>query len=132
MPPGVQGLLDDEEVFVAPVTAQAAGQGVAAGFDAMVFERGELLRVTLAGEDGQTGDAGQVADDVVDLEVHLGEGLLQMLHMAGSVTDEIGAMAQEGADGSWRARGRPSGGIGATDNRSRRSCGRGGFWRGGR
>ena len=90
MPPGVQGLLDDEEMFGAPVTVEAAGDGVAAGLDAMIFEGGELLRIALAGEDGledgQAGDAGQIADDVVDLEVHLGEGFLQVLDMAAGVT----------------------------------------------
>ncbi len=97
--PGVQRLLQDEEVFSAPVALQAAGDGVAAGFDAMVFQGGKLLRVAFAGENGfedeQAGDAGQVADDVLNLEVHLRERLVQMADMVGGVTDERVAMAQE-------------------------------------
>ena len=104
MPPGIQGLPDHEEMFVTPVTVEAASQSVPAGFDAMIFEGGELLRVALTGQDGiensQAGDAGQVADDVMDLEVHLGEGFLQVLHVAGTITDEVGPMAQERTNGA--------------------------------
>ena len=102
--PSFEGLPDDEEVFGAPVAMEAAGEGVAAGFDARVLEGGELVRIPFAGEDGvedgQAGDTGQIADDVVDLEVHLGEGFLEVLDVATGVPDEIGAMAQEGADGA--------------------------------
>ena len=104
MPPSIQGLLNDEEMLGVPVTVQAAGNRVAAGLDAMIFQGGELLRIAFAGEDGvedgQAGDAGQVTDDVMDLEVHLGEGFLEVLHVTASVTDEIGPMAQEGAHGT--------------------------------
>ena len=51
-------------------------------------------------EDGQVGDASQVADAVVDLEIHLGEGFLEVLHMAARITDEVGSMAQERAHGA--------------------------------
>ena len=104
MAPGIEGLLDDEEVFGTPVALQTTSNCVAAGLDAVIFQGGELLRIAFAGqegvEDGQAGDAGQVADDVVNLQVHLGEGFLKVLHMAAGVTDEIGAMAQERADGT--------------------------------
>ena len=104
MPPGVQGLLDDEEMFRAPVTMEAAGQGVATGLDAMIFEGGELLGIALAGEDGfedgQAGDAGEITDDIVDLEVHLGEGFLDVLDMAAGITGEGGPMPEEGAHGA--------------------------------
>jgi len=109
MAPGSQGLLEDKEQFWTPVALEGAGDEVAGGFNAMVFEGGELLWVTLAGqdgiEDGQAGDTGQIADDVVDLEIHLGQGLLKVLDVGGSVADQGGAMAQEGADGTdmfWR------------------------------
>jgi len=99
MPPGVQGLLDDEEVFGAPVTVEAAGNGIATGLDAMIFEGGELLGIALAGEDrfedGQAGDAGEITDDIVDLEIHLGERLLNMLDMTPGITRERGPMTEE-------------------------------------
>ena len=99
MPPGVQGLLDDEEVFGAPVTVEAAGNGIATGLDAMIFEGGELLGIALAGEDrfedGQSGDAGEITDDVVDLEIHLGERFLDMLDMTPGITRERGPMTEE-------------------------------------
>ena len=37
MPPSVQGLLENKEVFVTPITVEAAGDGVVAGLDAMIF-----------------------------------------------------------------------------------------------
>ena len=118
MPPGVQGLLNDEEMFGAPVAVQTAGDHVAAGLDAMILQCGQLLRIAFASEDGvedgQAGDAGQVADDVVDLQVHLGEGFLEVLDVAAGVTEEIGAMAQEGAKGA-NLFGRPEAGAQEAD-----------------
>ena len=104
MAPGSQGLLEDKEQFGAPIALEGAGDQIAGSFDAMVFEGGQLLGIALAGEDGiedgQAGDAGQVADDVMDLDIHLGEGFLEVLDVGGGVADQGGAMAQEGADGA--------------------------------
>ena len=79
MLPGGQRLLEHEQMFGPPIALQAAGDGIAAGFDAMVFEGGQLLRVALAGQDGfqdaKAGDTGEVGDDVVDLNVHLRQAL---------------------------------------------------------
>ena len=104
MPPGAEGLLHDEEVFGPPIPLKTASDQVAGSFDAMIFESGQLLRVAFASEDGvedgQAGDTGQVTDDVVDLKVHLGEGLLEMLDVAGGITDQRRAMAQDRTDGA--------------------------------
>ncbi len=104
MLPGIQSLLEDEEMFSAPVALEGTGDGVARSFDAMIFEGGQLLGIPLARQnrfqDGQTGHAGQVADDVVELEIHLRERFLQVLHMAAGITGEVGPMAQEGTHGT--------------------------------
>ncbi len=60
-------------------------------------------------QDGQTGEAGQIADDVMDLEVHLGEGFLEVLHVAAGITRERGPMAQERTHGTNLFRGAEAG-----------------------
>ena len=65
---GGAGLAQGEEVFVYPVADEAFGDGGQVGLDAVVTQGGELVRVAFAGEerinDGQTGLAGQIANDV--------------------------------------------------------------------
>lgn len=99
MLPGIQSLLKHEEVFGPPVALERTSDGIAGSFDAMIFECGQLLRIAFTREDrfqnGQTGDAGEIADDVVNLEVHLREGFLQVLHMAAGVAGEVGPMTQQ-------------------------------------
>ena len=48
--PEVVGLLEGEEVFGPPVTAQAFGEHIAAGLDAMVLEGGNPLRIAFPGQ----------------------------------------------------------------------------------
>ena len=76
------GLLQREEMFGAPVAPQTFSDDIATGFDAVVFHGGERLRIAFtvqdAIEDGLAGDAGQITDDVVELNVHLREGLVLM------------------------------------------------------
>ncbi len=97
------GLLQGEEMFGPPVTVQTFGDDLAAGLEAMVFQGRQLLGIAFAGEegrqDGLAGDAGQVADDVVELEVHLGEGLVQMAHAAAGPAHQGIAMPQDRAHG---------------------------------
>lgn len=77
MAPRAQGLSHNEDVFRTPITLKTASDQVAGSFDAIVFERCQFLRVTFARhngvENGQAADTGEVADDVVDLKVHLRE-----------------------------------------------------------
>lgn len=76
----------------------------ALGFNAMIFEGSQLLRITFAREDrfqnSQPGDASQVADDIMDLEIHLRQRLLQVLHMAAGITGEVGPVAQQRTHGA--------------------------------
>lgn len=43
--PKLVALAQHEEVFLAPITLQTFGDDIVGGLDAMVFERGQLLRV---------------------------------------------------------------------------------------
>lgn len=66
------GLTQGKEVFLAPVAHQGLGDGGDRGLDTAVSQRGQTLRVAFAGKNGvddrQSGDAGQVADDVMQNE----------------------------------------------------------------
>ena len=79
MPVAFQGLLQAKEMLRAVVAYQTLGHDLAAGFDAPIAQAGELGGFTFSHEDGinsgQPADPGTVANDIVQLEVHLGEGL---------------------------------------------------------
>ncbi len=78
--PCLEGLTQGEEVFLAPVAVQGFGNLGLALLASIVAVAGEHLGITLARHDGiedcQAGHTGDVGDDVVQLHVHLVEGLL--------------------------------------------------------
>ncbi len=80
-----QRLLECEEVLGAPIALQALGDLVDAGAHAHVLYRAQHLGVALAGDDGAqdllAGLADHVGQDVGELDVHLRESLLHVLHM---------------------------------------------------
>ena len=99
--PSAEGLLEHEEVFWPPIPLKAASDGVAGSFDPMVLQGREFLGIAFAGEDGleneQAGDAGEIADDIVNLNIHLSECLVQVSHVIGGVTNEIVTVTKQGA-----------------------------------
>ena len=93
-------LAQGEEVLLPPVAPQAFGDDFARGFDAMVLQTGQRHRIAFPREDrfedGQARDAGEVADDVLELDVHLRERLVQMVHALGRALHQALAVAQDG------------------------------------
>jgi hypothetical protein len=85
----------------APVAVEAFGEDIARGFDAVVLEGGEGLGVAFTiedgGEDGLAGDPGEVADDMVELNVHLCERFLEVVDAAACSANEGVAMTKNGA-----------------------------------
>lgn len=55
---------------------------------------GELYRIALTGEDRDARHLVNVTDDVLQLEVHLGERLLHVLDMLAHIGEAHGALAQ--------------------------------------
>ena len=58
---------------------------------------GQHLWIALTGEDGtndlHSGHAGQIADDVMELDIHLVQGLLHMLNMSTGITGQVVTLA---------------------------------------
>ena len=104
MEPSVVGLAEGEEMFWEPVAVETASDDIFGSFDVGIFEGGQGEGIALAGEDGLqdglAGDAGEIADDVVELNIHLGERLVEEADLVGGTTEEAVAMAQNGADGT--------------------------------
>lgn len=83
---GGQRLSQHREVLGAP----SAGEGLrdlrGGALAALVTMLGQEGGIALAGDDGaddcHTGGAGNVGEHAVELEVHLGQGLLHALHVS--------------------------------------------------
>ena len=97
----VQGLLQGKEVLGAPTALQALGDLVLAGADARILQAGQSQAIALTGDDGAQDLlarlAGHVGDDIGQLDVHLGQGLLHVLHEAALAAQQHGALAAERA-----------------------------------
>ena len=102
-----------------PVVAdQRFGNGLGAGLDAPVAELSQNLGIALSRqdrvEDRQPGCPRQVADDMVQLKVHLIEGFVHMLHVGARHLHEVVSVSQDGAHLADRL-GRAEGGAQKTD-----------------
>jgi hypothetical protein len=80
-----KGLGEGENMFGAVISLQRLGNGVLAGFNAIVPIQGEGPRVAFSSHNGadnaQARHAGNITHHVVQVEMHLVERFLHMLHM---------------------------------------------------
>ena len=97
-PVQLQGLGQLEDVLFPPVALQRLGDGRLVGLDPGVAQLRQSSRVPLATHDClhdvHAGLAGDIADDVVELHVHLGQGFLHMLDMVGCVLHQHDPLPQ--------------------------------------
>ena len=104
----------------APVALQALGDLVGAGADAHVLHRAQHLAIALAGDDGAQDLlarlAHHVGDDVGELDVHLRERLLHVLHVAALAAQQHAALARTAS--ATRTPARPGGTRRAAGRRS--------------
>ena len=96
-------LAEDEEVFWTVVSGEGGKDARFAALAAPVAEGGEEVGIALSSEDGFDdglgADSVDVAEDVVELEVHFCEDFLHAPEVVGGFTDEAVAVAGEVAEG---------------------------------
>src|SRR4029450_9987763 len=102
MPVAFQGLLQTEEMLGAVIAHQTLGYCLAAGFDARIAQAGELGGFAFPPQNGldngQPAEPGNVANDIMQLKVHLGEGFLHEQHLARGALELVVAVAQDTAN----------------------------------
>ena len=102
MPVAFQGLLQAKEMLRTVIAHQTFGHDLATGFNARVAQAGEPGGFAFSQEDGidngQPAESGDVTNDIVQLEIHLGESLLHEKHLARSALEQGVAMAQNAAN----------------------------------
>ena len=88
----LKALSEREEMFLPVVPLQRFGNGLDAALDTRVSHLSELKGIAFTIEDGtndpHAGGSGDIADDFVQLDVHLGEGFLHVLDVGAGVEDE--------------------------------------------
>ena len=88
-------------MFGAPVTLQGLDQGVGAGFDPAISQRGQAGGVPFTGQDGvgyrHAGYPGQIGDGMVHVDVHLIVRFLHVQHASRCRLHQGIAMPKQGA-----------------------------------
>jgi hypothetical protein len=104
VPPCVQALTESEKMLRTVISNQRLGDDFFAGLDAIVAQGRELQRVSLPVEDGfkdrDSAHSCDVADDMVQLQVHLIQRLLNPLRICACRLHQAVAMAQQGTEGT--------------------------------
>jgi hypothetical protein len=81
----------DERATLRARCPQTCGEGVGASVDAVICEGGEPGRVACASQEraahGQARHAAEVTDDLGEVDVHVGEGLVPVLEAGGRGAD---------------------------------------------
>ena len=87
-----------------PVAFQRFSDGLGVGFDMWIPQLGELGAVPLSSQNGvHNGTArrpGDVTDDMVDLQVHLRQRLVHVLHVLSGRSDQFVPVPQYGPHGA--------------------------------
>ena len=88
-------------MLFSPGTGQSFDEGGLVGFAARLTEAGQDLGVPFSGDDRaeylQPGDASDVRQDVMELQVHLLQCLLHMQNVRGTMLDQFSPVAQVGS-----------------------------------
>ena len=102
IPVGFKGLAEREQVLLAVVADQRFHDGLFTGANARVTQLSQLKRIAFSGKDcvhdGQAGGSIEIADDVMNLQIHPIQRLLHVLEMKGGQLDEIVAMTPQRTD----------------------------------
>lgn len=97
VPPCVKALTQSEQMFRPVIPNQRLGDRFLAGFDAIIAQAGELERVSFSVENGfedcDTAPSRNIADDMVQLQIHLIHRFLHAFIRARGLHEAV-AMAQ--------------------------------------
>ncbi len=92
-------LRENKEIFRAIVPLQGGDDSLLAALTAAVPQSRECRRIALAsqncGNDGLSAHTVQIAEDMVDFQIHLGEHLLHEQHLPGQLRDQSRPVAHE-------------------------------------
>src|SRR3954468_16663477 len=100
---GVEGerLLERKQMLGAVAAGERLCDRLGTGVATVMAQGCQRFRVALASkdraDDAQTGRAGDVSDDVVELKIHLRQGLLHMLDVRGRVLQQTLALTHVGS-----------------------------------
>src|SRR6516225_917606 len=87
-----------------PVAFERFSNGFGVDFNPWIPQLGELCAIPLASQDGvynsKASQPGNITDDMVDLQVHLGQSLVHVLHVLTSSDDQFVTMPQHGPHGA--------------------------------
>ncbi len=87
------------QVLGSPVPMQTTGNGLVISFDTTVSKVGQYLRIALAADNGLDDfhpcQAGDIADDIGQLDVHLGQGFLHAIDGFGLIADLHGTLTNQ-------------------------------------
>jgi hypothetical protein len=100
VPPCVEALTQSEEMFGTVIPYQRLCDCFRGGLDAIIAKAGKLERVPLSVdnriEDGDATYPGDIADDMVQLQVHLIQCLLNALRIRACCLHQAVTMPQQG------------------------------------
>ena len=109
LPVGSLALPEHEQVFLTVVAAQSFDDLLGTAAAALVPQGGEFLCLALTGKDGIDNGLGadsvDVAEDMLELEVHFGEGFLDELELFCRIANHLCAVAHEETQGHDPERG---------------------------
>jgi len=101
---GAERRAESEQMFGSIVACQRLDHRLPVGTHPVVTQGRQLDRVALAGhdglDDGHAAEPGDVRKNVMNLQIHLGQRLVHMLHMRGGALDQAGAVTAQGTEGA--------------------------------
>src|SRR5262249_49200601 len=96
----ISGLTEGKQMLRPPVAFDRFSNGLGVSFDVRIPQLGEFCAVSLSSQDGvdhgKASHPSDVADDMMDLQIHLRQRLVHGLHLLTGRRDQFVAVAQKG------------------------------------
>ena len=89
----IHGLFETEQMFRSIIAVQGAGDNLLAVLATLITQAGKDEWIALTSQNGfddlHSGLSGDVGNHIGKLQIHLGQGLLHLLDMRGSIANQI-------------------------------------------